>query len=1050
MDYGLIPPTAEFSTSSVLVRAEAGTHFVGLMIDSLPVSTTLHHTNNGLMIPLPPSVRDSLPHAVEVVLEVGGMEVTLREEMQSHYIGNLERVDDQVSGWIYDTSDPHRSVVLEVVLDDVMIGTCVTGIERQDVTASGHAAKRPGFDMQLPQRSLTAPAILSLRVAGTGCAPFGSKLIGVTAASYGMLANTVDNPVLALLHDRVAMPALLAVARGHAPTLSVPIGAVALAPRAQERMGPPVIDVVIPVYRGIEETLACVESVIAGQARIAANIVVIFDRGPEPELAESLAALGEAGEILYLENAKNLGFVGTVNRGMRHTTTNDVVLLNSDTVVPPGWLDRLYAAAHADERIGTVSAMSNNATICSLPHIGGMDGLPYQSTLEDIDRTCARVNAGVTVDLPTAHGFCMYIKRRALEDVGFFDAEAFGRGYGEENDFSLRAATRGWRNVVACDVFVQHKGSVSFQASAEEQTQKNLRIIDRRYPDYHRQVVQFTQADPLHAARNRVQPAFWQGRDAVVLISLAIGGGVGRHIDEAAARLEAQGLLVLLFSRAVAPSPYAWQLCAWRRPEERLVYPAGPRSMAQAMSDIVALGPHFLHIHHLIDLDATMAAMVMGSGLPYQVTLHDFFHICPRVTLLDESATYCGAPDAAKCTRCISRAGPHPALHPSMANLAADVAHWRTRWAGFLAGAAQVLAPSADTASHYGRILPDLAITVHPHEIAAPLAPAWQARPQPALIKVVVVGAIGPHKGVEQLLALVRHAERWAGDLHFIIVGFTSQDDKLASFANATITGSYAQEELAALLARHGGHVALFLSPWPETYSYTLSEALAHGLTPVTYQIGAIAERLNQLGCGVQRPVDTPAAEMIEAIRIAAGQATNPIGFTVIDPPLPLEGQPAQWPPRGRQQSPALLLQPATGCFTDGWVERSVVWHFHSTMPLEQLELEFWAPAQFAGQHVTVRVNGSRIAREPIRPDDLTCLLLHLHLRPGLVEISCHFDFDAPPDGSDQRRCSAVLAGLVLRAGSKTSIWRPSGEVSNPDRSGAVSRIEDKYLAALR
>ena len=133
---------------------------------------------------------------------------------------------------------------------------------------------------------------------------------------------------------------------------------------------------VIPVYRGIEETLACVESVIAGQSRIAANIVVIFDRGPEPALAESLAALGEAGEIVYLENVKNLGFVGTVNRGMRHTTTNDVVLLNSDTVVPPGWLDRLYAAAHADERIG------------SLPHIGGMDGLPYGSTLEEIDHTC--------------------------------------------------------------------------------------------------------------------------------------------------------------------------------------------------------------------------------------------------------------------------------------------------------------------------------------------------------------------------------------------------------------------------------------------------------------------------------------------------------------------------------------------------------------------------------------------------------------------------------------------------------------------------------------
>lgn len=192
MDYGLIPPTAEFSTSCVLVRTEAGTRFVGLMIDSRPVSTVPNHTANGLLIALPPSVRDALPHTVEIVLEVGGLEVTLREEVQSHYVGNLERVEDQVSGWIYDTTDPHRSVVLEVVLDDVMIGTCATGIERQDVTASGHAAKRPGFDMQLPQHSLTAPATLSLRVAGTGCVPFGSTLIGITVASYGMLGDCLN------------------------------------------------------------------------------------------------------------------------------------------------------------------------------------------------------------------------------------------------------------------------------------------------------------------------------------------------------------------------------------------------------------------------------------------------------------------------------------------------------------------------------------------------------------------------------------------------------------------------------------------------------------------------------------------------------------------------------------------------------------------------------------------------------------------------------------------------------------------------------------------
>ena len=66
----------------------------------------------------------------------------------------------------------------------------------------------------------------------------------------------------------------------------------------------------------------------------------------------------------------------------------------------------------------------------------------------------------------------MYIRRAALADIGLFDAEAFGRGYGEENDFCLRASARGWRHLLACDTFVYHEGAVSFGAGASAAAQQ--------------------------------------------------------------------------------------------------------------------------------------------------------------------------------------------------------------------------------------------------------------------------------------------------------------------------------------------------------------------------------------------------------------------------------------------------------------------------------------------------------------------------------------------------------------------------------------------------
>jgi len=261
------------------------------------------------------------------------------------------------------------------------------------------------------------------------------------------------------------------------------------------------IDVVIPVYKGLAETRRCVESVLAARQQLSFEIVVVDDASPEPEIARWLDTLAGEGRVTLLRNAVNAGFVRSVNRGMALHPERDVVLLNSDTEVANDWLDRMHACAAADAKIATVTPFSNNATICSYPFEGWQGKIPGTLGLAELDRLFARTNAGRSVDLPTAVGFCMYIRRGALDALGLFDAERYGRGYGEENDFCMRAGKAGWRNVLAGDVFVYHEGSVSFSEERLALQATAGKVLVEAHPDYPAKVHEFLVADPAHALR---------------------------------------------------------------------------------------------------------------------------------------------------------------------------------------------------------------------------------------------------------------------------------------------------------------------------------------------------------------------------------------------------------------------------------------------------------------------------------------------------------------------------------------------------------------------
>ena len=164
-----------------------------------------------------------------------------------------------------------------------------------------------------------------------------------------------------------------------------------------------VVDIVIPVYRGLAQTRRCIESVLADADRPAGRVIAVDDHSPDPKLSAWLDSLAAEGRIQLVRNRRNRGFVASVNIGIEAAGTHDVVLLNSDTEVANGWLARLAGHAYATPRVASVSPFSNNATICSYPRIAG--GPPaFGLGVAELDAACHAANAGRRVELPTTVG----------------------------------------------------------------------------------------------------------------------------------------------------------------------------------------------------------------------------------------------------------------------------------------------------------------------------------------------------------------------------------------------------------------------------------------------------------------------------------------------------------------------------------------------------------------------------------------------------------------------------------------------------------------------
>jgi GT2 family glycosyltransferase len=611
------------------------------------------------------------------------------------------------------------------------------------------------------------------------------------------------------------------------------------------------VDIIIPVYGNRTESLACIESALQTACN-GSRVVVVDDASDDPQLELALDRLSQSGHLTLLRNAQNLGFAGAVNRGIAYDPTRDVVLLNSDTLVSGDWLNRLQSAAYSHKDIGSITPLSNNGSIASYPHRSGSSALTPDAAAA-LNALAAVTNDGLRVEIPVGVGFCLYLRRDCLNAVGTLDAAVFGKGYGEETDFCMRARQQGWKHFLAADVYVSHAGGLTFGARRAALLDRSQRLLNLRHPGYDRSIQRFLAGDTVHALRRNLDEQrlrLHPGR-CVLIVTLALTGGVDRFVKHRCLQLRAMGFTPVLLRAARPRDLKRCELFADDLDLPSLQY-AIPRELPALQQLLRGITFEFIEIQHFLHLDARVIEVVRALGAPYDVFMHDYAWLCPRVTLIDGSGRYCGEPEVSTCEACVTRHGSNLVEKLSVRAL-------RSRSATWLDAARRVIAPSEDTAIRIRRHFDGLPVEVRPH--APPESATAQHEPAPRgdrdIVRIALIGAIGAHKGYRVLLECARDARARRLPIEYVVIGFTENDAPLIATGKVFITGPYIDGEAPHLIERERPDLAWLPSVWPETWCYTLDHALAARLPVAAFDLGAIAERLRGTARTLLLPLKT-------------------------------------------------------------------------------------------------------------------------------------------------------------------------------------------------
>ncbi|MGO8949648.1 MAG: glycosyltransferase [Ktedonobacterales bacterium] len=644
----------------------------------------------------------------------------------------------------------------------------------------------------------------------------------------------------------------------------------------------PAVTVIVPIYNAYDHIRQQLDSVNRTTPGYPLRWILMNDASPDSRISALLHEFAASfrGVCQVVDSSENRGFPRTCNAAILESGSDDVILVNSDTILYDGWARRLLEAAYEDPAIGTATPLSNSAAWYTI--------FDYVTPVNRLNEMLAELEQP-SVPIPIGVGFCLYVKREMLDRVGMFDP-TFGKGYGEETDLCLRAGAAGYRHVLATRVFVYHAGSASMIAAnvirtGEATVKRHERMVTQRYPEFGALVNNFIVSGVMETMGNNLSKRYIV-RESGLRPSIAIvihedpfasvEDDATRHVRDLIRELGQDFAFYILTPEAakVRVSGYVDGIVT--------TFAVNSDDFASLLVD---LHPSIVHIHQLRLFPSSFIDALVDWQGPKIYTVHDYYGVCPQYNLVGYRQIYCGVPEPEECDRCA-----RTLFGTGYSTPAAQ----RRLFQRLVDSVTTVLAPSNSALEVFRKAItvPEEKARILPHPVVAhkynpaskrllarlPMSTsgepdengsgagalslrsqgAKEARPEArellrlkeAQLRVAVIGYHAPDHGA----ALVQRIVTACSDAPITFVVFGDIGRVVEDSKNIVTTGQYDREQVTDLIKQYAVDVVIVASNWPETYCYTLSDAWMAGVPVIVGPFGALAERVAESGAGVVVP----------------------------------------------------------------------------------------------------------------------------------------------------------------------------------------------------
>lgn len=588
------------------------------------------------------------------------------------------------------------------------------------------------------------------------------------------------------------------------------------------------------------------------------RIIMCNDKSSDDKVLPLLKQLKNENrhiDITLLENEQNLGFIKTVNKLVKYTN-NHFVLLNTDTEVPPFWIERLMYPIFEMKNIASTTPFTNAGTICSFPNYLEDNSIFENMTVEELDKYFQYVNFEKThIEIPTGVGFCMGVNKKLVDKIGMFD-EVFGKGYGEENDWCQRAIKNGYKNLQVTNLFVYHKHGGSFSSKEKQQLiRNNLAILNKKHPTYDKQIQSLIFKDELATLRKILAFRILNSKNNSVLIfDHNLSGGAHIYIEEDIQhRINKEQIVCLVRYDFNVTKKYFIKLIT---KQQQLILRVSTIDEIEQLLSLMQFNEIFINSFvtypNIKSIITLISDIKKKMRLKLTVPIHDFFPICPSYTLLDETMTYCGIPDnIKKCNQCLTNNKGEFKIFESETN----IKRWRDIWNKLFHISDTVLCFSNSSKDIFLKAYSAYQekVSVIPHDISGRYATIYQKDENSKEIRIGVLGGINEAKGALVIENLVKHIEKNALNAKVILIGQLSISIKSPYFE---LTGRYDRTELPEIVKEKNITQFLIPSICPETFSYTTDEIMQMGYPLIVFDLGAPAERVRDYPLGKVIKID--------------------------------------------------------------------------------------------------------------------------------------------------------------------------------------------------